>query len=171
MNPARTYDYLTQSRARVLDQARALPTDAHSREFPVGLGTLLRTLTHIMICEWAYIERMAGRAVPTYAQWPIRDENPPPLPELEQLWAEQAELTRAVIASVSDWDAPIEYRVAKDDGRAQVVTTSPSDLFTQLALHEVHHRAQALNILRQLGADAGEIDFNSMMHARRDAPD
>jgi uncharacterized damage-inducible protein DinB len=71
---------------------------------------------------------------------------------------------------VKDWERPIEYRVTDDDGQAKIVTASAADLFTQLALHEVHHRAQALNMLRQLGARiADDIDFNMMMYARRDA--
>ena len=35
-------------------------------------------------------------------------------------------------------------------------------------LHEAHHRAQALNMLRRLGVTIeGEIDFNATMYERR----
>jgi uncharacterized damage-inducible protein DinB len=30
-------------------------------------------------------------------------------------------------------------------------------------LHEVHHRAQALHMLRRLGIETGELDFNTLM--------
>jgi uncharacterized damage-inducible protein DinB len=42
-----------------------------------------------------------------------------------------------------------------------------SHLFTQLILHEVHHRAQVMNILRELGAGVGDLDFIAMMFERR----
>jgi uncharacterized damage-inducible protein DinB len=35
-------------------------------------------------------------------------------------------------------------------------------------LHEVHHRAQAMNILRQLGVKLADIDYNAMMYTRRE---
>jgi uncharacterized damage-inducible protein DinB len=50
------------------------------------------------------------------------------------------------------------------------VNASPADIFTQLALHEVHHRAQALNILRRLGVTfAEDLDYNALMYKRREA--
>jgi len=34
-------------------------------------------------------------------------------------------------------------------------------------LHEVHHRAQAINMLRHLGVTVGDVDFNDFMYQRR----
>lgn len=167
MDPLRTYEYLTLARRRVLDWARPLTPEQHAREFPIGPGTILRTLTHTAISEWYYIERMEGRPVPPYAQWPVRDENPPPLAEIEALWMRQEARTRAAIGAVRDWGAPVGYRVTDDDGRLIDVTASAGDLFTQLVLHEVHHRAQVMNMLRHCGAGVGDIDFNAMMYQRR----
>jgi len=169
MDPLRIYDYLTRARQRVLDAARPLTAEQHAREFPIGPGTLGRTLTHIMICESAYVRRMQGREVPPYDQWPIRDEAPPPFAELEAAWAAQADETRAALAAVRDWSAPIEFRRNGEGGRPIIVTASAADLFTQLALHEVHHRAQAMNMLRHLGVTLDDIDFNAMMYHRRPA--
>lgn len=43
------------------------------------------------------------------------------------------------------------------------------DIFTQLAFHEVHHRAQVLNMLRQVGCpELGDLDFNALMYSRRE---
>lgn len=169
MNPQRVYDYLAQSRARVLAAVRPLGEEAWRRAFDIGPGTLARTLTHMMISEWYYIERMEQREVPPYEQWPIRDEDPPPFEALERRWAAQAERTRAAIGRVTDWDAPIEYEVTTDNGERQIVTCTASDLFTQLAIHEVHHRSQALNMLRHLGVELEDLDFNAMMYDRRAA--
>jgi uncharacterized damage-inducible protein DinB len=70
---------------------------------------------------------------------------------------------------VRDWAARFEYRVVQDDGRAVIVTASAADLFTQLALHEAHHRAQVMNMLRRLGVTLEDLDFNAMTFDRRPA--
>ncbi len=170
MEPLRTYDYLSRARQRVFDWVRPLSAEQYAREFPIGRGTLGRTLTHIMISEWYYVQRIQGRAVPPYGQWPIQDERPPPFAALEVAWTEQAGQTRAVLGAARDWFVALEYQVIDDDGRPTIVTASPGDIVTQLALHEVHHRAQAMNMLRQMGVPVEEIDFNKLMYPRRPAP-
>ncbi len=169
-DPLKVYDYLALTRRRVLDWVRPLGAEAYAREFPIGPGTLGRTLTHVMISEWYYVQRMTERDVPPYDQWPIRQESPPPFTALEAKWVEQAGETRAALKAVGDWSAKAQYTVVQDDGRRMLVTTSPADLFTQLALHEVHHRAQAMNMLRHLGVEVEDLDFNALMFDRRDAP-
>src|SRR5262245_52254820 len=138
MNPLRVYDYLVLARQRVLDAVLPLSAEQYAREFPIGVGSLSRTLTHIMISEWYYVQRMTEGNVPPYEQWPIRWEQPPPFATLEAAWDKQAGATRAALGAVSDWDADIEYRVVADDGRPKIVAASAADLFTQLVLHEVH---------------------------------
>ena len=167
MDALRIYDYLTLARQRLLDWARPLSAEQLAREFPIGRTTLARTLTHIMISEWYYIERLQQRAVPPYAKWPIQEENPPTFPALEAAWVRQSGVTRAALSSVQDWTSPIEYQVTDDNGIDIIVTASAADIATQLILHEVHHRAQAMNILRQLGIPAQDLDFNALMYKRR----
>ena len=173
MDPLRIYDYLTLARQKVFDCVRPLSVEQYGSVLPIGLGTLGRTLTHIMICEWFYVQRIEERVVPPYDQWPIQDEKPPPFTVLEPTWIEQAKQTQAALTAVRDWDAAIEYRTLSDDDDdpPKIVTTCAADLFTQLMMHEVHHRAQALNILRQLGVAIEDIDFNALMYQRREVVD
>jgi uncharacterized damage-inducible protein DinB len=166
MQPLKTYDYLTRSRAIILDAARPLSHEKYHREFPIGPGSLARTLTHTLGAEWYYIERMLGHQTPPYDECPIREEDPFALPDLAAEWDAQAARTRAALDAVADWDAPISYTVEYEGKRVRV-TASASDLFTQLALHEMHHRAQALNILRHLGVTFDrDLDYNAMMYTR-----
>jgi uncharacterized damage-inducible protein DinB len=151
MQPVKTYDYLALARGRVLEWTRPLSEEQYTRPFAIGPGSLARTLTHIMICEWYYVRRMEGLETPPYAQWPIRDEEPPRFGELEAAWSRQSERTQAAIRAVTDWEAELEYRIVNDEGRPEIITASRGDIFTQLVLHEVHHRAQVMNMLRQLG--------------------
>ncbi len=167
MEPLRTYEYLCLARGKVLDATRALDAAGYARTFPIGLGSLARTLTHILMCEWYYVERMQRREVPPYERWQFRDEEPPGLAELEEEWGRQAERTRAAIRGVRDWGERIEYRGDDDATRPMVYAPSAGDIFTQLVLHEVHHRAQAMNMLRHLGVTLGDLDYNALMYERR----
>lgn len=170
MQPLKIYDYLMLVRQRILDSVRPLSDQQYEREFPIGHGTLGRILTHIMVSEWYYVQRIQERDVPPYEQWPIRWENPPPFAALETTWTRQADETRAALAAVRDWSAKLQYRVTTADGRRMIVTTSAADIFTQLALHEVHHRAQVMNMLRQISGPVEDLDFNVLMFERREAP-
>ncbi len=170
MEPLKIYDYLERARQRIFDRVRPLSAEQYAREFPIGHGTLGRTLTHIMISEWYYVQRICGCDVPPDDQWPIQQENPPPLATLEAAWTEQADHTRAALSAVRDWTADLEYRVTTDDDRAEIVTASAADLFTQLVLHEVHHRAQVMNMLRHLGVAAEDVDFNTFYKRRQASP-
>ncbi len=167
MDPLKTYNYLTLARRRIFDWTRPLSSDRYTRDFPIGRGTLARTLTHILISERYYVERMQGADVPPYDQWPIQEEKPPPFAALEAAWTEQTARTMAALTAVRDWNADIEYRVTNDDGRPEIITASAADIFTQVVLHEVHHRAQAMHMLRQLGITAEDLDFNALMYKRR----
>ena len=166
MNPERIYGYLATSRAIVLDQVGALEGDGYERVFDIGPGSLARTLSHVLGSEWYYVRRIAGDEVPLYETWPIREEQPAPFDELREAWTSQERDTRVVIEGVSDWTGPIVYDAEGDESDFIRVKTSTGDLFTQLVLHEVHHRAQALNMLRRLGADAVEIDYHWLLSER-----
>lgn len=157
MDPLRIYDYLVPSRRQLFDAVRPRTAEEYGRPFAIGLGTLGRTLTHIMICESTHALRIEGRPVPAYEQFPIQDEDPPPFSVLEAAWNQQAGRTRSVLAAVHDWNAAIEYRSMWGDP-PPIIIPSAADLFTQLAFHEVHHRAQAMNMLRQLGVTLADIE-------------
>lgn len=168
MEPLRVHDYLTSARQKIFDRVRQLTEEQYTQVFSIGLGSLARTLTHIMICEWAYVQRLQRHELPPYETWPIQDEQPPPFSVLESAWTDQAEQTREVLRSVRDWNEQITYHVPWAKPPVNV-TASAGDLFMQLVLHEVHHRAQVMNMLRQLGAAVEDIDYNALMYRREQA--
>lgn len=177
MDPLKIYDYLTKARQRVLDALRPLTPQQYQHQFTFGLKTISATLTHIMISEWYYIERLEGRTVPPYEQWPIQYEKPPAFDVIDSTWREQAKNVRAAVAAERDWARRITWLSFPDDSRGGKrfhITATAGDFFTQLALHEVHHRAQVMAMLRTLpGAGAGgtpvqDIDYNDLMFERRE---
>lgn len=178
MDPVRIYDYLMKTRERVMDAVRPLTPAQYQRTFAFGLcagspGGLGSTLTHVMVSEGYYIDRIQGRAVPPYEQWPIKYENPPPFEIIERTWREQARRIRAVVGAEKDWKRTITWLSFPDDTRGNKrfhITCTAGDIFTQLALHEVHHRAQIMAMLRESGAAILEdLDYNALMYDRREA--
>ena len=175
LDPLKMYDYLVRARTKVLDAARTLHAsdpENYTRQFPIGLGTLARTLTHVMTSEWYYVQRMLDREIPPYEEWPIRDEKPPTFAVLDQHWMEQSERTGAAIRGLNEsrgWDNPLEYSYTNDDGVRMISAATPADQFSQLFQHEIHHRAQAINMLKHMGVTIGDVDFNALMFTRRKA--
>lgn len=171
MDAIRTYDYLKLTRHRVFDSIRPLTDEQYRREFPFGLKTIASTITHIMLCEWAYVERVSGRTLAPYEQWPIKDEAPPAFGVIEATWIAQEQRSRDALASETDWTRTVRYTTFPDSrGKRYEITTTPSQIVTQLILHEVHHRAQVMAMLRMTeGATPVEdIDFNDLMYQRRE---
>lgn len=180
MDPLRIYDYLAAARRRLLDAVRTLTPEEYLRPFPFGLTTVGATVTHMMLSEWYYIERVEGREVPPYERWPIQYENPPSLTVIEPIWREQEVRVRSVLAAQTDavgadgsrgWDRRIAYESFPDDTRGRrrfLLCATAGDYVIQLALHEVHHRSQAMSMLRQLGQPVQDIDYNDLMFERRE---
>lgn len=171
MSPLKMYDYLTMARERLFAAVRPLSSGEFTKSFEVGLGRIDRTLMHIMLCEDRYVQRMQKRDVPPYAVVEAQEDNPPPFGEIEQRWRTQAAATRRVIEAMRDWDAAFDFKPATPPGEpAMIYTVSPMDIFIQLVLHEVHHRAQVMAMLRQLGKPIkDDLDFNALMYKRRPA--
>jgi uncharacterized damage-inducible protein DinB len=166
MDHMRLYEYVATSRAKVLDAVRPMSEELYNRSFPFGINTLARTITHIMVTEWYYVERMLSREVPPQSAWAIHDERPPTFVVLDAAWREQMTKTRASLASITDWNATLRYEVERDDGTRLRVTTTTSDIFTQFMFHEVHHRAQAMAMLRQVGVVVQDLDYSGFAYGR-----
>lgn len=170
MNPLTIYDYLLRTRGMVLDAVRPLSPEQYTRVFPIGLSTIASTLTHLMISEWYYIERLQSRVVPPYAEWPIHYETPPAFDIVETTWRTQMNAIREVIAAERDWSRTVSFdSFANAEGKRFHVSMTPSDLLAQLSLHEVHHRAQLMAMLRLMGEGVKplhDIDYGALMFQR-----
>ena len=171
MDPATTYTYLVRSRERVFDSVRPLAEEPYRRELPIGVKSIALTLAHIMISEWYYLQRLRNIPVPAYALWPIKYESPPAFGTIESVWRAQAVDVQAYIASEHDWARPIAWESFPDEqGQRSHLQTTASGQMTQLVLHEVHHRAQLMAMIRLLGEGVPpleDLDFNAMMFERR----
>ncbi len=175
MDFAHVYDVLSQARQKLFDWIRPLSQDQYAQKFPFGLGTLRATMTEMARVEWLYGRRLQqpGAPLPPREQWPISEERQPAFRELEAIWTDQAARTRALLAGITDWSATIEYRIGQPfapPGKTIVVNAMKGDLAMQMCMHEVHHRAQAMAMLRQLGVAAQNLDYGTFAFKRREEP-
>jgi uncharacterized damage-inducible protein DinB len=167
MNPLKIYNANVHARERIFESIRTLSPEQYQRQFAIGMKTLGSTLTHIMLAEWAYMQRIRGEELPPYDQWPIQYENPPAFDVIEQAWRAQMAQTRAAIEDISDWNKEFTY-INRNAPQAIRTTTTPADVVTQMLLHEVHHRAQLMAMLRELGKPIENLDYAYFAYKREE---
>ncbi len=169
MDFVRVHDALTQARSKLFDWIRPLSQEQYTQQFPFGLKTLRGTMVEIAAVEWLYTTRLRGGTIPDQKEWPITEERQPTFRELEAAWNEQTPTVRATLAGITDWEKEIERRVT-DGGKTRVITVTRGEAAMQMLMHEVHHRAQAMAMLRQLGVEAQNLDYISFVRRVREEP-
>ncbi len=125
----------------LIEACAALTDEQLDREFPMGLGTLRRTVTHIIGAMRGWTDLLAKR--------PARDrlENHAPVGPAEwQTLHDEAAADMAEHALAGPID---EVLTAERAGKSYSFVRS--HVLVHVTTHGVHHRAQCLNMLRQLG--------------------
>ena len=172
MEYVRVYDVLTQARQRLFDWVRPLSQEQYTRRFPFGMGTLRATLIEIARVELLYGKRLREEPLPPPPlpdTFPISETRQAAFADLEKAWTAQAKETRATLGGITDWSRTVSRRFEEGD-KVIISTTSKADLATQLLMHEVHHRAQAMAMLRQLGVEAQNLDYGAFTARREEYP-
>jgi len=161
---AHFFDYLLKSRGRLLEWVRAQPAEVYTRTFPIGLGSIRATLVHTAAAEWAYVERLGGRAV-TLGDSPFTDERQPEFDPFATAWERRGPVTRLALALLGDPARPLEY-VSRMGPKPMRIRTTAGGIAGQLLFHEVHHRAQVMAMLRQVGVAAENLDYSVLQFER-----
>jgi uncharacterized damage-inducible protein DinB len=163
----RVYDIHTQARAKLFDWIRPLSQEEYTKEFPFAHRTLRATMHEIATTEWWFTLRLREEAMPRPFSWKDLPMNQhPTFAELERAWAEQVPQTRATLAGLTDLEKIVETRMYGRK-RVRILTAKKGDIATQLLLHEVHHRAQAMAMLRHLGVEAQDLDYLHFLQEER----
>lgn len=127
----------------LLDAAARLSDEPFHRRFDIGLGSLHHTLTHIIGVTRGWTAVLAADDGPSWLD-PTTPRSVTTLRELHEAASDAFER---------------EARSKPMDGTVTVVRAGAQRVFsrtvvtTHVLTHSMHHRAQALNILRQLGVD------------------
>lgn len=168
--PPHLHDGLVKARAKLFEWIRPLSLDEYTREFPLGLKTVRATMVEIASGEWVYTQRLLGEEVPPPADRPFTPFSQTRFADLEPVWQRESDRTADALREITDWAAPAEYVVRPADRPAIRIQTTAGGIAAQMLFHEVHHRAQAMAMLRQLGIAAQNLDFSVFMFHRTELP-
>jgi uncharacterized damage-inducible protein DinB len=124
----------------ILSACAALTAEQFHQRFEMGPGSLHDTTTHILGAMRAWTDMLAGR---------------PEQPRLEGAKRTPAELLALLDAISADFAAvakahPLEELVHRERG-GKMYTFPRGGVLTHVTTHGMHHRAQCLNMLRQVG--------------------
>jgi uncharacterized damage-inducible protein DinB len=150
---AEYFRYADWARDRIHAVAGELTDAQLDRPFEMGVGTLRKTLLHIRFAEQWWLENWTlGPGRP----FPELDEQSS-IAELVRLFDQTARQRSQFIAGcrAADLLCPVSAHP-----RPGVVRTFPLGVtMLQLCGHGTHHRAQALNMLRHVGAQTPGLDY------------
>jgi uncharacterized damage-inducible protein DinB len=127
---------------QLIDACRSLSDEQFDQTFELGPGSLRATITHILGAMRGWGDMLAGRD-----QRPRLETGDHSLDELASLLEEiSADLEKH--AFVHD---RAEIVTAEREGKRYAFTRG--GVLTHVLTHGMHHRAQCLNMLRQLGVE------------------
>jgi len=168
-SPIAFYEYLATARKKLLDWVRPLTMEQYTTEFPFGRKTVRATLVEIPLAEWSYGTRIAGETMPTSIErHPFNRFFSTDFAALESAWEELAARTRRILREERDWNRALEWRTTTTP--PMHVRTTSGGVAIQMMAHEVHHRAQVMAMLRQLGIAAQNLDYSILMFQRTPIP-
>ncbi len=127
---------------QMFDACAALSDEQFHREFEMGVGSLHHTLTHIIGAMQGWGDLLAQREQRSRLEYDRRS--------LDELRALHQEVSDDFIKSALE-HSPAEQVSGERGGRSYTFTRA--GVITHVATHGIHHRAQALNMLRQIGVE------------------
>ena len=128
---------------KVIDACRDLTQEQFHQEFEMGLGTLHNSIVHIISAMYGWSDLLAQREARPRLEYDERSIEQ--LTELHNQTSE--EFTKLALAH------PVDEAVSGERG-GRSYTFMRGAVVTHVTTHGMHHRAQCLNMLRQLGVES-----------------
>jgi uncharacterized damage-inducible protein DinB len=129
---------------QILDACGKLTADQFHRRFDIGPGSLHDTLTHMLGAMRVWTDTLAG-ADPPRPRLEADGQRRTP----EQLRSLLQESWRELTAEARR--RPLDELVTRRTRDGRTIQLTRAAVLTQVTTHGMHHRAQCLNMLRQLG--------------------
>lgn len=158
------FDYLCKARAKLFGWVRGQSAEAYAKKFPFGMGSIRATLVHTAGAQWSYTQRLGG-GDPAPSDNPFTQEKHPAFEPFAAAWGRLDPDTRTALAGVTDANRPLEWVGGMTTPRMRIRTTT-GGVASQLLFHEVHHRAQVMAMLRELGVAAENLDYSILVFDR-----
>ncbi len=150
---AEYFRYGDWATGQVLTAAAGFSDEQLDRAFEMGLGSLRRTLLHILGAEqWWRTNWLVGPGQPFPDAGAKRS--------LAEIRAALGEATQRRAADFAAIDSAALAQIVTAQPRPDVTRRFPLGVvLTQLCTHGTHHRAQAINMVRRLGGAAPALDY------------
>lgn len=143
----------------LIEHCAGLPPDALQATAPGTAGTIHHTLVHLVAADGRYLRLMSG-VTPA-----VQESAPPPLDQLQALFAEQVRRWEEVLDRVNDLDVTIPAR-----GDAPATPHARNLLLLQALHHGNDHRTHVCTILGARGlpeADVSGWAYWDAVHSRQ----
>ena len=137
------------ARDKLLDAVLGLADEALDDPVEMGPGSLRATLEHLCRSERWWLDRWEGSADPLDA--------PEPGISVSELQSRFRATTTERNEFLDDRDEAEQIACTTDTGGT--LRLPLSDMMLHVCNHGFHHRAQALNMLRQVGVKGPDIDY------------
>lgn len=138
---------------RILAAAANLSDADLDRPFEMGMGNLRKTLTHILEAEMWWHGNWSVAPPDGFQKLPENTPRVEIADRLERLAAERGRI-------LSGWDnETVRSPVACYFRPGKRMEYRRGESALQLGMHGTHHRAQAVNMIRRLGAPAPGVDY------------
>jgi len=134
------------AREKLVAAAAPLADAQLDRKFDMGEGSVRATLAHLWFAEQIWLDRWLGGERPQFA----KADPAISVADLHERFRRTADERAAFLAPKSDrdLDAPVTFT----NMRKETYTFPLRDLLLHVCNHGSHHRAQAVNMLRHVGA-------------------
>lgn len=148
------------ARDRLLESAASLRGEMLQRRFEMGRGSLGATLRHLWSAERWWLNGWLG------TEPPPRDppDAPPSLSQLRERFDSTARHREEFLADAD------ESGVIRFERNGRTIAHPLGDMMLHVCNHGVHHRAQALHMLRTLGVEPPGLDYITMKMESSDGP-
>ena len=136
-------------------------TDAELQQpFPIGQGSIWKTLTHLLAAEYIWLEALLGDDDPLLpgdapGQLPGNQQGDAPIRSLDDLIAMWQEVDRRwdiYLQNLTDESLEdIVYKFSTSSGKGKRHGTRRADILLHVCTHAQYTTAQLVNMLRRLG--------------------
>lgn len=150
---------------RLLELSAGLADDLLDRPFEMGEGSLRATLYHLWAAEFSWLNRWQPQPKLGYDP-ECHGETPA---EIGRRFRETAAAREAFIAGLDDAGLARTFTYTNKKGVKS--TFSIGDTLLHVCNHGTHHRAQAINMLRQLGVEIPRPGIDYILWRLQQPPD
>lgn len=147
------YDYAEWANEQVLAAAEQLSPAQFLESDVEGVWSIRDSLVHIMVSQWAWIERWNSRTPETYPE----ETGFPDVASIRAHWQGIYAEQRALFNRFDD--AQLTSNLTYTNFRGEQYTYQIWEQLLQVANHSTYHRGEIAALLTRFGASPGELDF------------